>query len=127
MAKYVDGFVIPVPKKNVPAYRKMAKEGSVVWKRFGALAYYECSGDDLKTKASGGMGKPRSFREMAKAKDADTVWFSFIVYKSRAHRDQVNKKVMNYFAKKYAGQEDMAMPFDVKKMAYGGFKAVIVA
>jgi alkaline phosphatase len=127
MARYVDGFVFPVPKKNLPAYIKMAKEASAVWKKFGALEYYECSGDDLKTKATGGMGKPRSFREMAKAKSADTVWFSFIVFKSRAHRDQVNKQVMDYFAKKYANQEGMPMPFDVKKMAYGGFKAAIVA
>jgi uncharacterized protein YbaA (DUF1428 family) len=127
MARYVDGFVFPVPRKNIAAYKKMAKEASAVWKKFGALEYYECSGDDLTPKAMGGIAKPRSFREMAKAKSADTVWFSFIVYKSRAHRDQVNKKVMAYFAKKYAGHEVMTMPFDMKKMAYGGFKAVIVA
>ena len=126
MARYVDGFVFPVPRKNVPAYTKMAKEAGAVWKKFGALEYFECSGDDLKTKAMGGMPAPRSFREMAKAKSSDTVWFSFIVFKSRAHRDQVNKKVMAYFAKKYAKHEGMPMPFDVKKMAYGGFKAVIV-
>lgn len=98
----------------------------MVWKKFGALEYYECTGDDLKTKAVGGIPKPRSFREMAKAKDADTVWFSFIVFKSRAHRDAVNKKVMDYFNKKYADQKDMPMPFDVKKMAYGGFRVRVI-
>jgi uncharacterized protein YbaA (DUF1428 family) len=122
MAKYVDGFVFPVPKKNVRAYEKMAREASKVWKKFGALEYYECAGDDLKTKSEGGMPNTRSFKEMAKAKNADTVWFSFIVFKSRAHRDAVNKKVMDYFNKKYADQKDMPMPFDMKKMAYGGFK-----
>lgn len=126
MAKYVDGFVFPVPKKNASAYIKMAKDGSRVWKRFGALEYFECTGDDLKVKDSG-MGKPRSFKELAKAKGGESVWFSFIVYKSRAHRDQVNKKVMSYYAKKYANQTFMPMPFDVKKMAYGGFKAVVEA
>ena len=124
MAKYVDGFVFPVPRKNVRAYEKMARDGSRVWKKFGALAYFECVGDDLKTKATGGM-KPRSFRELAGAEGAESVWFSFIVYKSRAHRDAVNKKVMAYFAKKYASQKDMPMPFDPTKMAYGGFRVAI--
>jgi len=123
--KYVDGFVFPVPKKNVDAYMKMAKEASVVWKKFGALGYYECQGDDLKTKSMGGMDKPRSFIEMAKAKGGDSVWFSFIIYRDRAHRDQVNKKVMDYFSKKYAKEKNMTMPFDVKKMAYGGFSVMV--
>ena len=123
MAKYVDGFVFPVPKNNIAKYVKMAKEGSKIWKKFGALDYYECQGDDLKAK-----GDPRrSFVEMAKAKSTDTVWFSFIVYKSRAHRDAVNKKVMDYFDKKYTDQNDMSMPFDMKKMAYGGFKTIVEA
>lgn len=125
MAKYVDGFLFPVSKKNVEAYKKMAKEASLVWKKFGALDYYECMGDDLITKDKGGMGKPRSFKEVAKATPNDTVWFSFIVYKSRAHRDQVNKKVMQYFDKKYADAKDMKMPFDPKMMAYGGFQVVV--
>ena len=99
---YVDGFVFPVPKSKVVAYKKMAAEGAKTWKKFGALEYYECMGEDLKTKAMGGMGKPRSFVETAKAKPNETVWFSFIVFKSRAHRDSVNKKVMAYFDKKYA-------------------------
>jgi len=126
MAKYVDGFVFPLPKKNVRAYEKMARDGSKVWKKFGALAYFECAGDDLKVKATGGM-KPRAFREMVGAGAAENVWFSFIVYKSRAHRDAVNKKVMAHFAKKYASQKDMPMPmpFDARKMAYGGFRVAI--
>ncbi len=124
MAKYVDGFVFPVSKKNLSAYIKMAKEGGKVWKKFGALEYYECKGNDLVTKSTGGM-KPRSFREMAKASKNDTVWFSFIVFKSKAHRDMVNKKVMEYMGMKYADQKDMPMPFEVSKMAYGGFEAVV--
>src|SRR3989344_965925 len=115
---YVDGFVFPVPKKNFNAYKKMATEAATIWKKFGALDYYECMGEDLKIKPQGSM-KSRSFVEMAKAKPGDTVWFSFIVYKNRAHRDLVNKKVMAYFNKKYAGQKDMPMPFDPRKMAYG--------
>ena len=118
--------MFPVPKKNVAAYKKMAREASKVWKRFGALDYYECTGEDLHVKATGGM-KPRSFVEIAKAKSGDTVWFSFIVYKNRAQRDAVNKKVMAYFEKKYATAKDMSMPFDMKKMAYGGFKVIVKA
>ena len=127
MAKYVDGFVFPVPKKNTKAYKKMARGASVVWKKFGALEYFECVGNDLTPKAVPGMPKQRSFKEMAKARGGDAVWFSFIVFKSRAHRDEVNKKVMDYFGKKYADQKDMSMPFDVRKMAYGGFTAEIVS
>src|SRR3989344_190337 len=115
---YVDGFVFPVPKSKVVAYKKMAAEGAKTWKKFGALEYYECMGEDLKVKFMGGS-KPRSFVETAKAKSGDTVWFSFIVYKNRAHRDSVNKKVMAYFEKKYADMKDMPMPFDSRKMAYG--------
>ncbi len=123
---YVDGFVFPVPKKNIKAYKKMAADAARTWKRFGALEYYECMGDDLKVKPQGGM-KARSFVEMAKAKAGDTVWFSFVVYKSRAHRDAVSKKVMTYYDKKYANAKDFSMPFDMRKMAYGGFKAIVRA
>lgn len=121
---YVDGFVFPVPKKNFGAYKKMASEAAKVWKKFGALAYYECQGEDLKVHAQGGM-KTRAFKDAAKAGPSDEVWFSFIVFKSRAHRDSVNKKVMAYFNKKYADAKEMPMPFDTKKMAYGGFKAIV--
>lgn len=122
---YVDGFVFPVPKDKIATYKKMAAEGAKIWRKFGALEYYECIGEDLRTKDMGG-GKPRSFAETAKAKPGESVWFSFIVFKSRAHRDAVNTKVMDYFSKKYADAKDMSMPFDPRKMAYGGFKAVVV-
>ena len=118
--KYVDGFVIPVPKKNTAKYRKMAGEASRVWKRFGALDYKECMIDDAKPEFTS-----FSFPEMAKTKRGETVWFSFIVYKSRTHRDSVNKKVMEYFSKKYG--KDMPMPFDVKRFAFGGFKVMVDA
>ena len=115
---YVDGFVLPVPKKNVKAYKKMAEWGKRVWMKAGALDYKECVGDDLKVKF--GM----SFAKLAKLKKGETVFYSFIVYKSRAHRDAVNKRVM-----KEMSADDMAkeMPFDVRRMAYGGFKVVVNA
>lgn len=125
MAKYVDGFVFTVPKKNVPAYKKMAQEASVVWKKFGALEYYECMGDDLKTKGMGGMPAPPTFIKLTKLKPTETVWFSFIIFKSKKHRDTVNKKVMEYFDKKYADKKDEPMPFDMTKMVYGGFSVEV--
>jgi uncharacterized protein YbaA (DUF1428 family) len=125
MAKggYVDGFVLAVPKKNTAAYKKMAKEAAVMWKKFGALDYKECVGEDLKPKGaiSGGINFPK----IAGVKTGETVWFSFITYKSRAHRDAVNKKVMAYFQKKYADKDMANMPFDMKRMAYGGFKVEV--
>jgi uncharacterized protein YbaA (DUF1428 family) len=124
---YVDGFVLPVSKENVGAYKKMARDAAKTWKKFGALEYYECQGEDLVAKDSHGMGKPRSFTDLAKAKPEETVWFSFIVFKNRKHRDAVNKKVMEFFEKKYTGKDEMSMPFDFKKMAYGGFKTEVSA
>jgi len=117
MPRYVDGFVIPVPKKKLAAYRRMAKAASKVWMSHGALEYFECRGDDLKTK---GMG---SFPRMAKTRPGETVIFSWVLYKSRAHRDRVNAKVMAdpRLQKMMTGP----MPFDVKRMAYGGFKTVV--
>lgn len=120
-ANYVDGFVFVVPKKNVAAYKKMAKDGADAWLKFGALDYKECRGNDLKTKGGQGMPAPLSFTKLAKAKPSETVWFSYITFKDKKHRDTVNKKVMAYFDKKYADQKDATMPFDVRKMAYGGF------
>lgn len=122
---FVDGFVFAVPKKNVVAYKKMAREAAVVWKKFGALDYKECMGTDLKTKGSHGMPAPRSFVTLTKAKPTETVWFSYITYKNKKHRDMVNKKVMAFFAKKYKGKEDMPMPFDVRRMSYGGFSVIV--
>lgn len=123
MAKYVDGFVIPVPKKNLAAYRKMAQMGGKLWKKYGALEYFECVGDDLNPDM-GGM-KFFKFPQMAKVKSGETVIFSFIVYKSRAHRDQVNAKVMKDPAMNDPKYKDQPMPFDVKRMAYGGFKTIV--
>lgn len=101
----------------------MATEASKVWKKFGALNYKECVGQDLNPNTHG--GKMRGFKEMAKLKKGETVWFSYIEYKSKTHRDQVNKKVMAFFDKKYANAKDFSMPFDMKRMAYGGFTAVV--
>jgi uncharacterized protein YbaA (DUF1428 family) len=120
-AKYVDGFVFTVPKKNLEAYRKMIKEAKKVWMSYGALDYKECMGEDLAPKKEKGMPTPLSFTKLTNAGKNDTVWFSFITYKNRKHRDAVNKKVMEFFSKKYEGKEDMSMPFDMEKMCVGGF------
>jgi|GEM_PF-227801 len=127
--KYVDGFVFTVPKKNITAYKKMAREGKVVWLKFGALDYKECIGEDLKIKLVQGMPAPLSFTKLTSVKPKETVWFSFIVFKNKKHRDMVNKKVMDFFSKKYthAKNKDMSMPFDMKRMAYGGFKVEVGA
>jgi uncharacterized protein YbaA (DUF1428 family) len=117
---YVDGFVIPLPKKNVAAYRKMAQLGSKVWKDHGALEYRECVGDDLDT--NWGV----SFTKLAKAKPNETVVFAWIVYKSRADRDRINQKVMK--DPRIAKMMNMKKhPFDVKRMSMGGFKTIVDA
>jgi uncharacterized protein YbaA (DUF1428 family) len=118
MARYVDGFVIAVPKKKLGTYRKMARLGAKVWKKHGALAYYECVGDDLDVPF--GMGFPK----LAKLKRTETVVFSFIVYKSRAQRDRINKKVMQDPAMNDP-QMMKRMPFDMKRFAMGGFKVLV--
>lgn len=122
MAKYVDGFVLPLPKKNIKKYEKMAKEASLVWKKFGAVDYYEAVLQDPKAKDM------VAFPKLAKLKKGETVVFAWITYKSRKHRDQVNKKVMAYFSKKY-GEDCGAdeMPFDCKRMSYGGFDIIVSA
>lgn len=119
MARYVDGFVIPIPKKNLAAYRKMAKGASVVWMDHGALEYIECVGDDLKTKFG------LSFPKIAGAKSTETVIFAWIIYKSKAHRDKVNAKVMK--DPRMTGFDPAKMPFDCNRMAYGGFKSIVEA
>lgn len=124
MSKYVDGFVLVVPNDKVEEYKKMAAEGKEMWLRLGALEYYECMGDDLETKEMDGM-KPLSFTELAKAKPGENVWFSFIVFKSKAHRDEVNAKVMEEMHQDKEEYKDMVMPFDVKRMAYGGFSVEV--
>ena len=114
----VDGFVLPVPKKNLTAYRRMAAKAGKVWREHGALQFRECVGDDLKTK------KIKSFPSLVKPKPGETVVFSWIVFNSRAHRDAVNAKVMK--DPRLAKMMDMkAIPFDSKRMAYGGFKVMV--
>ncbi len=118
--KYVDGFVLVVPKKKTLEYVKMAKDAAKVWMRFGALSYKECMIDDVKPKFVKFV-----FPKMAKAKPSENVWFSYIEYKSKKHRDQVNTKVMAYFDKKYPDKDMKNMPFDMKRMAYGGFRVMV--
>ena len=124
MGKYVDGFVLVVPKDKTEEYKKMAEEGKETWMRHGALAYFECIGDDLEPKEMDGM-KPLGFTNMAKAGPDETVWFSFIVFQSKEHRDEVNKKVMDEMNEKYKDAKDMPMPMDMQRMAYGGFNVEV--
>jgi uncharacterized protein YbaA (DUF1428 family) len=113
---YVDGFLIPVPKKSVAAYGKIAKLAAKVWREHGALDYKECVGDDLNMK----FGVP--FTKLAKAKPNETIIFAYIVYKSRAHRDRVNAKVMK---DPRMDMDPSSMPFDIKRMSVGGFKTIV--
>jgi uncharacterized protein YbaA (DUF1428 family) len=124
MAKYVDGFVLVVPNDKEEEYKKMAEEGRDIWMKLGALEYYECRGEDLKPQEMG-EEKTRAFPEMAGAKEGETVWFSFIVYKDKQHRDDVNKKMMDEMNEKYKDKQDFQMPFDMKRMAYGGFQVEV--
>jgi uncharacterized protein YbaA (DUF1428 family) len=116
--QYVDGFVVPVAKKNLQAYRNMAKTAGKVWREHGALEFRESIADDVK------VGKRTSFPRSVKLKPGETVIFSWIVYKSRAHRDRVNAKVMKdpRLAKMMNPQ---AMPFDGKRMIFGGFEIMV--
>ena len=123
--QYVDGFVLPVKKKNLATYKKMAEGGAHLWMKHGALEYFECVGDDLNPKMPG--MKAFTFPKLAKIKKDETVVFSYIVYKSRKHRDQVNAKVMKDPSMHDPKYKDMVMPFDVKRMAYGGFKVLVSA
>lgn len=126
MAKYVDGFVLVVPKEKTQEYIKMAEGGRDLWMKHGALAYYECRGDDLKPQEMDGK-KTLAFPQLAKASETEFVWFSFIVYASKEHRDEVNKKVMDEMAQNTEQYKDMVMPFDMQRMAYGGFMAEVEA
>src|SRR6202008_3228129 len=117
---YVDGFVTPVPKKKLAAYRAMARKAGKVWREHGALEFRECVADDVK------WGKRTSFPRSVKLKSGETVFFSYIVYKSRRDRDRVNAKVMK--DPRLKSMMDMKdMPFDAKRLIYGGFKAVVEA
>ena len=113
---YVDGFVLPVPEKNLADYKRMARKAGKIWREHGALAYVECVGDDVP------YGKLTSFPRSVKTKSGETVVFSWIVYKSRPHRDAVLKKVMSDPRLK---MDMSAMPFDAKRMIYGGFKTML--
>lgn len=124
MAKYVDGFVLVIPNDKAEAYKKMAEGGRDSWMKHGALAYYECRGDEL-APLEMGSDKTRAFPDMSGAKGDQTVWFSFIIFKSKEHRDEVNAKVMKEMGEKAEEYKDMVMPFDMKQMAYGGFQVVV--
>lgn len=114
---YVDGFVVAVPKKKIDAYRRIAQRAGKLWMEHGALEYRECVADDVP------RGKITSFPRSVIAKPSETVVFAWITYKSRAHRDQVNKKVMK---DPWMNSDDMnSMPFDSKRMIYGGFKTLV--
>lgn len=119
MPRYVDGFVLPLKKKNLAAYRRIAAKACKMWKQYGALDYVEAVGDDLKIK-----GMVTSFPGIARAKSGETVVFSYIVYKSRAHRDAVNKKAMkDPLLQSLCDPKNS--PFDFRRMAYGGFKVLV--
>jgi uncharacterized protein YbaA (DUF1428 family) len=115
---YVDGFIVPIPKKSIAAYRTMARKAGKIWREHGALEFRECIADDVK------KGKIASFPQSVKLKPSETVVFSWITYKSRAHRDKVNTKVMKdpRFAKMMATK---TLPFDAKRTIYGGFKVLV--
>jgi len=113
---YIDGFVIAVPKANLAAYRRISRRAGKVWREHGALAYLECVGDDLDVKFG------RSFPKLVKPKPDEVVIFSWILYRSRRQRDAVNKKVM---ADPRLKMPMDSMPFDLKRMSYGGFKAIV--
>ena len=114
---YVDGYILPIPKRSVRAYRRMAEMGRKMWTKHGALDYKECVGDDLAPT----FAKP--FTRLLKLKPNETAVFAYIVFKSRAHRDQVNKKVMNEMNAMGGVPKDM--PFDMKRMVWGGFKTLV--
>ncbi len=116
--KYADGYVLPVPKRNINVYRKMAQKAGKIWKKYGALDYKECAADDLNTK----WGMP--FSKMLKLKTGETVIFSYVIFKSRKHRDAVNKKVISEMMKD-PEMDKGPMPFDTKRMVYGGFKIIV--
>jgi uncharacterized protein YbaA (DUF1428 family) len=118
MARYVDGFILPLPKRNLDAYRRISRKAGKIWKEHGALEYRECVGEDVKA------GEVTSFPQSVKLKRGETVVFSWISYRSRAHRDRVNAKVMKDPRVKEM-MNAKAMPFDGKRMIYGGFEVVV--
>jgi uncharacterized protein YbaA (DUF1428 family) len=123
--KYVDGFVLVIPEENLPAYRKIAEDAGKIWKKYGALEYIESVGEDLNPDMPADM-KGITFPQMAGAKSGETVVFSYILFNSRQHRDEVNARVMKdpFMTGQPQGQE---MPFDMKRVAYGGFNVIVEA
>jgi len=121
MATYVDGYVIPIKKTNVKAYKKLAALGCKVWKEYGALDYYECVGEDLDTKWGS------SFTKMCKLKSNETIVFAFVVYKSKADRNRINALVMKDPRMNPGGKKKVKMPFDMKRFVMGGFKTLVSA
>jgi uncharacterized protein YbaA (DUF1428 family) len=119
MARYADGFVLPLPKRNLDTYRRQARKAGKIWREHGALEYRECLADDVQ------VGELTSFPRSVNRKRGETVVFSWIVFKSRAHRDRVNAKVMK--DPRIANMPVQSMPFDVKRMVYGGFKVLVNA
>lgn len=120
MARYVDGYVMVTKKKDLKAYRKLAAMAGKIWKKYGALQYVECAGDDMFSKL---VALP--FPKLMRAKAGEVVLFSFVVYKSRAHRDAVNAKVMKDPKMSAQNWKDTSMPFDMKRVASGGFKTLV--
>jgi len=120
MADYIDGFIVPVPKTKLQSYRRLAQKAGKIWREYGALDYRECVADDVK------VGKLTSFPRSVKLKPNETVIFSWITYKSRAHRDRVNAKVMKD-PRLASAMDPKAMPFDGKRMIYGGFTTLVKA
>ncbi|SFS02518.1 Uncharacterized conserved protein YbaA, DUF1428 family [Dyella sp. OK004] len=114
---YVDGFVVPVPRKNLAAYRRLARKAGSIWREHGALEYIECLADDVKP------GKQTSFPQAVKLKPDEVVVFSWIVFKSRAQRDRINKKVME--DPRLSGMDPKTLPFDGMRMFWGGFKPIV--
>ena len=121
MGKYVDGFALPIPKKNAALYRRIAKQAGKIWREHGALASVECSADDVKP------GKWTSFPQAVKLKKGEVVWFSWITFKSRAHRDRVNAAVMKDPRMVALMGPRMPRAFDGRRMIYGGFKVEVDA
>lgn len=114
---YVDGFIVPVPRERLDDYRRLARKAGKIWMEYGALAYHECIADDVEP------GKTTSFPRSVKLKDDEVVVFAYIIYKSRAQRDKVNKQVMA--DPRLAGMDPKTLPFDGKRMIWGGFKSLV--
>ena len=128
---YVDGFVIAIPKKNLEDYKKMAEKGRDIWMKHGAVDYKECVGEDMNPNMDEiGVDenmKAGTFPQLVNAKEAEVVVFSYIVFKSRAHRDEVNAKVMSDPEMSPEAFKDKPMPFEMNRMCYGGFESIVSA